>query len=211
MGLFYDLLRPLRLAAPWRALQGALDLLFWLGACAALFGCGILLGAGRVRLYMAGCLALGAAAYFALASPWVRRVVEGAARWMGRALRILLAPFLGLGRVLAAPFVKIFRRIQKSPKKGFPFSRPWSKIYCLILRGSPLRRRPRQGKEAAAHVPLQKDRPCGKDRPGDPAGVSGAHPGERPAADLRRPRRHRHPHPAGGRTDPGQHGTVQRH
>ena len=37
VGLFYDLLRRLRLSLPWQGLQGALDLLFWLGACGALF------------------------------------------------------------------------------------------------------------------------------------------------------------------------------
>ena len=61
VGLFYDLLRRLRLSLPWQGLQGALDLLFWLGACGTLFFCGIVLGDGHIRLYMALCLAAGAA------------------------------------------------------------------------------------------------------------------------------------------------------
>ncbi|MFQ8984550.1 MAG: spore cortex biosynthesis protein YabQ [Evtepia sp.] len=77
VGLFYDLLRRLRLSLPWQGLQGALDLLFWLGACGALFFCGIVLGDGHIRLYMALCLAAGAAVYFLRGAPWP------AAGWMG--------------------------------------------------------------------------------------------------------------------------------
>ena len=64
VGLLYDLLRQVRLALPWQWVGGALDLLFWAGAWGCLFFCGIVLGGGRVRLYIALCLALGAAVYF---------------------------------------------------------------------------------------------------------------------------------------------------
>ena len=70
VGLLYDLVR---LTLPRRTLQEILDLLFWLGACGMLFFCGIVFGNGRVRLYMALCLLLGATAYFLLLSPWTRR------------------------------------------------------------------------------------------------------------------------------------------
>ena len=66
VGLLYDLLRLVRLTLPRRTLQEILDLLFWLGACGMLFFCGIVFGNGRVRLYMALCLLLGATAYFLL-------------------------------------------------------------------------------------------------------------------------------------------------
>ena len=69
VGLLYDLLRLVRLTLPRRTLQEILDLLFWLGACGMLFFCGIVFGNGRVRLYMALCLLLGATAYFLLLSP----------------------------------------------------------------------------------------------------------------------------------------------
>ncbi len=147
MGLFYDLLRRLRLSLPWQGLQGALDLLFWLGACGALFFCGIVLGDGRIRLYMALCLAAGAAVYFLLWSPLARRGLDGAAWCLGRVGRLLWAPFRGLFRVLAAPFIKIFRRVQKRGKKRFPFSRLWSRIYRLIRQGghrSPLNAKERR-------------------------------------------------------------------
>ena len=153
VGLFYDLLRRLRLSLPWQGLQGALDLLFWLGACGTLFFCGIVLGDGHIRLYMALCLAAGAAVYFLLWSPLARRGLDGAAWCLGRVARLLWAPFRRVFRVLAAPFIKIFRRVQKRGKKRFPFSRLWSKIYCLIHQGShrfPIRT---QRKEAAAHAP----------------------------------------------------------
>ena len=65
VGLLYDLLRLVRLTLPRRTLQEILDLLFWLGACGMLFFCGIVFGNGRVRLYMALCLLLGATAYSA--------------------------------------------------------------------------------------------------------------------------------------------------
>ena len=61
VGLLYDLLRCLRLSLSRRIFQEALDLLFWLGACGALFFCGITFGGGRVRLFIALCLPLGAA------------------------------------------------------------------------------------------------------------------------------------------------------
>ena len=75
VGLFYDLLRRLRLSLPWQGLQGALDLLFWLGACGTLFFCGIVLGDGHIRLYMALCLAAGSTS--SSGAPWP------AAGWMG--------------------------------------------------------------------------------------------------------------------------------
>ena len=87
VGLLYDLLRLVRLPLPRRTLQEILDLLFWLGACGMLFFCGIVFGNGRVRLYMALCLLLGATAYFLLLSPWTRRALDilarAAARFLG--------------------------------------------------------------------------------------------------------------------------------
>ena len=80
VGLLYDLLRLVRLTLPRRTLQEILDLLFWLGACGMLFFCGIVFGNGRVRLYMALCLLLGATAYFLLLSPWTRRALDILAR-----------------------------------------------------------------------------------------------------------------------------------
>lgn len=53
---------------------------FGWGACGMLFFCGIVFGNGRVRLYMALCLLLGATAYFLLLSPWTRAALDILAR-----------------------------------------------------------------------------------------------------------------------------------
>ena len=53
LGLYYDLLRPLRLRPLPRLLGGLADLTFWAAAALLLFVCALLLGDGRVRLYMA--------------------------------------------------------------------------------------------------------------------------------------------------------------
>ena len=92
VGLLYDLLRLVRLTLPRRTLQEILDLLFWLGACGMLFFCGIVFGNGRVRLYMALCLLLGATAYFLLLSPWTRRALDILARAAARFLGWVTAP-----------------------------------------------------------------------------------------------------------------------
>lgn len=116
VGLLYDLLRLVRLTLPRRTLQEILDLLFWLGACGMLFFCGIVFGNGRVRLYMALCLLLGATAYFLLLSPWTRRRWTS---WPGR------RPVSGLGD--SAPPVayscsrgsvgKNFKKVEKNLEK----------------------------------------------------------------------------------------------
>ena len=76
LGLFYDLLRPLRLSPLSRWLAALTDLLFWLAAAGVLFACALALGDGRVRLYMAAGLAVGAVLYFRLVSPALRRLLD---------------------------------------------------------------------------------------------------------------------------------------
>jgi spore cortex biosynthesis protein YabQ len=124
LGLFYDLLRLLRLAPAPRLLAGLLDLLFWLAAAGLLFSCALALGDGRVRLYMAAGLALGAALYFLLLSPPVRRVLAGLARLSGRILRLLTAPV----RLLLRRCGVFCAQVKKSWKKHFHFSFPGSRI-----------------------------------------------------------------------------------
>ena len=128
VGLLYDLLRLVRLTLPRRTLQEILDLLFWLGACGMLFFCGIVFGNGRVRLYMALCLLLGATAYFLLLSPWTRRALDILARAAARFLGWVTAPLRWLIRVLTAPLAKILRKWKKTWKKFFSFSRLWSRL-----------------------------------------------------------------------------------
>lgn len=207
VGLLYDLLRQVRLLLPRRWLQEGADLLFWMGACGALFFCAIVLGDGRVRLYIAACLVLGAAGYFRLLSPWVRRGLGKLFRWLGRVMRVVTAPVRWLGRVLAAPLAKIFGRGQKTLKKFFSFSRLWSTIYHPPLRNE----REAEERKEAAHVPLQKGWSCDQDPLSGPSGLHDLYPHQRPAENLRRQRRRGDPHPAGQRPDPGQHRPGKRH
>ena len=91
LGLFYDLLRQVRLAPVPRLLGGLLDLLFWLAAAGLLFSCALALGDGRVRLYMAAGLGLGAALYFFLLSPRVRHALALLSRLLGRTIRLVIS------------------------------------------------------------------------------------------------------------------------
>ena len=117
LGLFYDLLRLFRRAPALRLLAGLLDLLFWLAAAGLLFSCALGLGDGRVRLYMAAGLGLGAALYFLLLSPPVRGLLARLSSRLGRLLRLLTAPL----RFSSRRLVFFCRRLQKKLGKTPPF------------------------------------------------------------------------------------------
>ena len=128
LGLVYDLLRLLRTARVSRFLQEASDLLFWLLAAAALFLCGTVLEAGRVRLYLLLSMFCGGALYFLLLSPPLRRVLARLTRRVTRAAAWLSAPFRRAWHVLSAQWAKIFGRVRESLKKSFSFFQMWSRI-----------------------------------------------------------------------------------
>ena len=132
LGVSYDLLRLVRRAVSRRVLRELLDLAFCLGACLTLFLSSMVLGDGRVRLYIAVSLFLGAAWYFLLLSPWVRRGLDALLRLVRRLFRLVTAPFRKLFFILTAPLIKEFRFVKKTVKKRFSFSALWSKIYHLI-------------------------------------------------------------------------------
>lgn len=92
LGLYYDLLRPLRLLPLPRLIGGMTDLAFWAAAALLLFACALLLGDGRVRLYMAAGVLAGAAAYFLSLSFLVRRSLSLIGRMLARAGRLLVLP-----------------------------------------------------------------------------------------------------------------------
>ena len=92
LGLYYDLLRPLRLLPLPRLVGGLADLAFWTAAALLLFACALLLGDGRVRLYMAAGVLAGAAAYFLSLSFLVRRSLSLIGRMLARAGRLLVLP-----------------------------------------------------------------------------------------------------------------------
>ena len=110
LGLYYDLLRPLRLLPLPRLVGGLADLAFWASAALLLFTCALLLGDGRVRLYMAAGVLAGAAVYFLTLSAPVRRFLG----WIGSLL-------VRAGRVLVLPLKKL-PHFEKKSEKTLPFS-----------------------------------------------------------------------------------------
>ena len=110
LGLYYDLLRPLRLLPLPRLIGGLADLAFWTAAALLLFACALLLGDGRVRLYMAAGVLAGAAAYFLLLSPRVRRLLALTGRILARITRLPLLP------------LKKLPLFEKKSEKALPFS-----------------------------------------------------------------------------------------
>lgn len=110
LGLYYDLLRPLRLLPLPRPVGELADLAFWAAAAFLLFACALLLGDGRVRLYMAAGVLAGAAAYFLLLSPPVRRLLALTGRTLARIPRLLVLP------------LKKLPLFEKKSEKTLPFS-----------------------------------------------------------------------------------------
>lgn len=110
LGLFYDLLRPLRLLPLPRLIGGLADLTFWAAAALLLFACALLLGDGRVRLYMAAGVMAGATVYFLTLSSAVRRF-----------LGLIGGLLVRAGCVLVLPLKKL-PLFEKKSEKTLPFS-----------------------------------------------------------------------------------------
>lgn len=144
LGLLYDLLRPLRLAAG-RWIGGALDLGYWLCVALTAFVCLLGLDEGHLRGYLLAALLLGAAAWALGPGPLVRR---GMAR-VGRGLARLGRPLRRAVAKLAGPLAGVFRRVGISVKKHFPFRRDRSTMVYLER----LRRRGGSERERSARVP----------------------------------------------------------
>lgn len=144
LGLLYDLLRPLRLAAG-RGIGGALDLGYWLCAVLTAFVCQLRLDEGHLRLYLLAALLLGAAAWFVGPSPLVRRGTALAGRLLARIGR----PVARALRKLTEPLADPFRRAGISLKKHFPFRRDRSRMIYLER----LCRRGGSERERSARVP----------------------------------------------------------
>lgn len=92
MGLFYDLLRVVRVRLKQRWLGQGLDLLFWLTATAALFCWSDRAWGGAVRLYGAVFCLVGGGLYFQLLSPCVLWLGYRIADFLRKILKILLIP-----------------------------------------------------------------------------------------------------------------------
>ena len=89
-GVVYDLLRAPRRRIP--ALTVPADLLYALFLLLGLLALALYVGGGRLRLFFYPAIALGAALYFRVLSPFVLRALNAALGAVGRVLRLLLWP-----------------------------------------------------------------------------------------------------------------------
>ena len=120
LGVFYDLLRVLRVRTGLHWLGQGLDLLFWLLATAALFRWSDGAWGGPVRLYGALFCLGGGALYFRLLSP--------AALWMG----YRIADFLtGILKILLIPLLLMkmgIKKVKNIIRNSFLFRAEWYRI-----------------------------------------------------------------------------------
>lgn len=110
-GVVYDLLRAPRCRIP--ALTVPADLLYALFLLLGLLALALYVGGGRLRLFFYPAIALGAALYFRVLSPFVLRALNAALGAVGRVLRLLLWPgqkFLKISRIF---FKKFFASVKK--------------------------------------------------------------------------------------------------
>ena len=123
IGLVYDVCRAIRRCSG-PVMQSAVDALFVFGSAVALYILGMWMGHGQLRLFMVGCLSLGAAVYSSLFSSTLVPVFCVGMRGFRRAMRIIETPLIR---------VKIFL---KNRKKLFPKRWVWSKMdgYSVSMR-----------------------------------------------------------------------------
>lgn len=131
-GLLYDLLRLLRTGPAASPLgEWLADLLFWLVVTGTVLYCASALEDGKVRIYMAAANFLGAAAYFLLLSPWVRKVLGAVVRFLALVLGILFRPVVLFVRILTDAlrlFCNLMKFFWKNIKTIFPFFAHWYRI-----------------------------------------------------------------------------------
>ncbi|MBQ4426600.1 MAG: spore cortex biosynthesis protein YabQ [Oscillospiraceae bacterium] len=114
LGIVYDALRGIRRCVRSVAAANLLDALFWLTALCATAVTGLWAGGGEVRLYTTLFAAAGAAAYFALLSPYLLPLFEKVAG-------LCLAPL---------------KKCAKKLKKLFSFLKNRYKIKSSIIRAT---------------------------------------------------------------------------
>ena len=123
LGLLYDGMRTLRRSIRLPALAFVLDLLFWLGAAAALFALTLLRDNGEVRIYHMLAFLLGGGLYFVTLS----RLVLPALLWLAGIVRaawaFLTAPARAAGRA--------GKKVLKNQKKHFQNWLEWYKINVI--------------------------------------------------------------------------------
>ncbi|MDE7003007.1 MAG: spore cortex biosynthesis protein YabQ [Oscillospiraceae bacterium] len=194
LGLVYDGMRTLRRTAPLPGLAFALDLLFWLGAAAALFLFTLLRDDGRVRIYHMAAVALGGGTYFLTLSRLVLPALLGLAELARRLWRLLTAPARAAARGA--------KKFLENQKKLFQNWLGWYKMN-VVYRFSG------NGKEGAADHEAQARWRRHKNTRAGAAGRSGRRSAVHPGAAQRRPGRPGRaqppgPGPAGGQRRPGR-------
>ena len=120
LGVLYDLFRVLRVRVRLPLLGGALDLLFWLLATAALFVWSGMAWGGQVRLYGAAFCLLGGGVYFWGVSPWLLR--------LGYRLADLTAFLLGVFSIPLVLGLRALKKIKKLLKNIFHSGAKWYRI-----------------------------------------------------------------------------------
>jgi len=116
LGVFYDVLKTLRLRLHIWPVTALLDLVFWLVAAFVLFALGLGPGGGQLRLFMLICSLGGALLYFVSLSPFVLRVLGAVAGFIGMILGYAVKPFKWLGGQIQKTkkfYKKLFQKIAK--------------------------------------------------------------------------------------------------
>ena len=110
-GVVYDLLRAPRRRIP--ALTVPADLLYALFLLLGLLALALYVGGGRLRLFFYPAIALGAALYFRILSPFVLRALNAVLGAVGRVLRLLLWPGQKFLKILRIFFKKVLCKCEK--------------------------------------------------------------------------------------------------
>lgn len=129
VGMVYDVCRAVRRCSG-RTVQAAADVLFICAVASLLFVLGMLVGEGQIRIFMMGCMVLGAVAYSMVCSSTVVPLLCKGMRGLRRLAALMKVP---LGRV---------KNFIKSIKNLFPKRYVWVKMngYSFNKRRFVLRR-----------------------------------------------------------------------
>ncbi|MCI9170059.1 MAG: hypothetical protein HFF42_03850 [Lawsonibacter sp.] len=203
MGVIYDLFRILRVRVKLPLLGPLLDLLFWLGATAALFLWSQGAWGGQVRLYGAVFCLVGGALYFWAVSPWLLRLGYLGADLAAAFLGILTFP-LGLVRGIMKKIRKIIKNIFLSGAKWYRMKDTAGQLDAAARRRA-LRERGENGHD------LQKSRIFDQDCGPDSADLYGPLSDRRQGENPGRPDPAGRSGPAGDRSAAGKPKAGRRH
>ena len=123
MGVVYDVCRAIRRCSG-PVMRSVGDVLFVFGAAVALYILGMWMGNGQLRVFMVGCLSLGAVGYSGLFSSAVVPVFCAGIQGLQCAMRVMAAPLMCVKNFL------------KNGKNLFPKRWVWSKMngYSVSMR-----------------------------------------------------------------------------